>query len=156
VHTVNELELDAPIENAWAWLVRASEWPSWYPHARHVVIDPPAAGDLAEGASFHWTTFGVRMHTTVTEFEPPARLAWEGRGLGAVGYHGWLLEPTPRGCHLVTEEVQKGLVPSLARWLFRWRIHYQHDRWLAGLAAVAKTGPPPRTLSPPPPEAPRG
>lgn len=142
VHTVNELTIDAPIEAAWAWLVRAGRWSEWYSNCKRLRFESGSGPDLALATRFTWVTFGVRVDTTVREFEPPQRLAWEGRGLGARGYHAWLLRPTGRGCHVVTEEVQAGLAPSLARVGIRRGLLHYHQRWLEGLARRAEGGPP--------------
>lgn len=69
-------------------------------------------GQQLTGAStFTWTTFGLRVASTVREFAPSRRLAWEGAGRGSSGYHRWDLQPTPDGgTLLVTEEVQSGII----------------------------------------------
>ena len=86
VSSFNELVIAAPAEHVWAWLVRATRWPEFYANARRVEIDGGGA-DLAAGVTFSWTTFNLRVTTTVREFEPARRLAWFGAGYGASGYH---------------------------------------------------------------------
>jgi hypothetical protein len=138
VYTRNELEMEAPPVAVWRWLVRATAWPDWYANSRNVVIDGGGT-DLAPGARFHWTTFHVRVHTVVEEFVPEERLAWSGKGLGARGYHGWVIEPRTTGCRVVTEETQHGLVPSLGRLYLRRGLLREHQRWLEGLARMARS-----------------
>ncbi len=53
------------------------------------------------------------------------------------GCHLWVLEPIDSGCRLVTEEVQRGLLPSIGRVYLRHGLHTWHDRWLAGIAERA-------------------
>src|SRR5262249_1469255 len=86
IFTHNELFIAAPAERIFAALVRATEWPTFYGNAKDVVIEGGADG-LTLGTLFHWTTFGVRVHTTVEELLPNRRLAWSGRGLGSSAYH---------------------------------------------------------------------
>ena len=47
VHVVNELTMAARAEEVWARLVRAAEWPTWYPNARRVAFEQGAPPDLA-------------------------------------------------------------------------------------------------------------
>ena len=142
VYTYNAIDVAAPPERVWAWLVRATAWPSYYDNASNVRFVDGGGPDLAPGTRFTWTTFNVRVDTLVTEFEPCSRLAWRGKTLGGSGYHGWVIEPTGQGCHVITEETQRGIVPSLGRWFLRPGLLGQHQRWLEGLARVASAGMP--------------
>lgn len=144
VSSFNELVIQAPRERIWEWLVRAPLWPTFYPNCKRLVIESGPPDQLAAGSAFRWTTFGVRVRTIVEEFAPPERLGWSGSALGARGYHGWVLESRAGGaCRVVTEEVQRGWLPSLGRlWLGR-RLVEAHDVWLQGLARAAQQGPPP-------------
>src|SRR5262245_65456087 len=74
IFTHNELFIATPAERIFAALVRATEWPSFYGNAKDIVIEG-GAHVLTLGTLFDWTTFGVRVHTTVDEFLPNRRLA---------------------------------------------------------------------------------
>jgi hypothetical protein len=130
----------------WRHLVRAEAWPEWFADCGSVRIEAgtrPTSGPHAElglGTRFRWTVLHVPVVTTVEECEPPTRLAWSGSGLGARAYHGWIIEPTPAGCRVVTEETQRGIGPSLLRWVLRPLLLYSQRRWLADLARVATAG----------------
>lgn len=143
IYTWNELTLSISPELAWSWLIRAPLWPNWYSNSKRVVLENAAGPDLAVGTWFSWTTFGVRVRTVVEEFVPYERLAWRGKGLGAAGYHAWYLEPRPQGCHVITEETQHGLIPSLGRWVLRPGLLHYHQKWLEGLERMGQTGFPP-------------
>jgi len=143
VYERRALRITAPPDVVWRWLVRAADWERWYTYCKRLRFDDGRGPDLAMGTRFTWSTLGVTVTTTVTEFEPPHRLAWGGTGLGARGYHGWLLDPVDGGCHVVTEEAQAGLLPSLLRVPIRRLLGMAHDRWLADLATVATRGAPP-------------
>jgi hypothetical protein len=139
VSSHNERLIAAPSDHVWAWLVRAPRWPTFYANAQRVEIE--GGGDaLTAGATFRWTTFHLRVRTTVQEFEPGRRLAWFGTGYGSAGYHTWTLEPVGEHCRVVTEETQRGLLPSLGRLYIRGALHRQHAAWLEGLARVAEGG----------------
>ncbi len=144
VHTVNELEMDAPVERVWAWLVRAPLWPSFYGNCKRVVIEHGTTESLDLGTVFSWTTFGIRVRTTVEEFVVNERLAWSGVALGSRGFHAWVLETRASGCRVVTEEVQRGWVPAVGRVWLRRALLREHQNWLEGLARVARDGMPPR------------
>jgi uncharacterized protein YndB with AHSA1/START domain len=141
VHVVNELTMSARPEDVWARLVRAADWPSWYPNAKRVVFERGSPPDLAPGSVFRWSTFGVRIVSTVVEFEPPHRLAWDARCPGLRAYHAWLIEPTPEGCRVLTEETQSGWLARLADRLMPRRMHKFHQIWLERLAEQAAKDP---------------
>jgi hypothetical protein len=142
VYTFNEITIVAPPERVWAWLARASAWPSYYDNASNVRFVDGGGPDLSLGSRFTWKTFNVSVDTTVTECVVPTRLAWRGKTFGGGGYHGWVIEPAPSGCRVVTEETQRGIVPSVGRWFLRAGLLKQHQRWLEGLKRVAEWGSP--------------
>jgi hypothetical protein len=135
VYTRNELFIASPAERIFAALIRAADWPSYYGNAKDIEIEG-GGPDLALGTKFHWTTFGVRVHTTIEEFVLNRRLAWSGHGLGSTAYHGWLIEPKEGGCLVTTEETQQGFIPSVGRVFLRGGLLKWHQRWLGGLASV--------------------
>lgn len=135
IFTHNELFIAAPAPRIFAMLLRAKEWPSFYANAKKVEIDG-GSDVLAPATTFHWTTFGVRVHTTIEELVPDRRLAWSGRGTGGTAYHGWVIEPGSGGCLVITEETQQGWLPSLGRFFLRRGLLKWHQRWLEGLARV--------------------
>ena len=152
VSSSNELLVDAPPAAVWDALVAAPGWPAIYGNAKRVEID--GGGDrLTDGVTFRWTTFGLRVETTVTEFVPARRPAWYGEGYGSSGYHSWTLHPPDDGRRtlFVTEETQRGIVPWLARWYLTPALHRWHQRWLEGLAraATAESGVPDLGDAPP-------
>jgi hypothetical protein len=138
IYTYNELFIPAPADRIFAALLRPGEWPSFYGNAKDVEIEGGAA-ELALGTKFHWTTFGVRVHTTIEELVVDRRLAWSGHALGSTAYHGWSIEPVPGGCLVVTEETQQGIIPYVGRFFLRAGLLKWHQRWLEGLARVAAT-----------------
>ncbi len=139
VHVSNVLEVPAPPDVTWAWLVHASLWPSWYPNSRNVRI-AGGAGTLSPGSRFTWRTFGMAIRSEVVEFVPTERIAWDARGPGVDAYHAWLIRPTPSGCTVLTEETQYGVMARLNRLFFPSRMHRLHQVWLEQLARVAGTG----------------
>ena len=137
VYGRSEIEIAAPPAVVFGHLVRAERWPEWFADCTAVRIEAGPKPDLDVGTRFRWTVLRVPVVTAVEECEPPTRLAWSGSGLGARAYHGWIVEPTPTGSRVITEETQRGVGPSLLRWLLRPLLLYSQRRWLADLARVA-------------------
>jgi len=135
----NEIAIAAAPDTVWAWLVRASAWPSWYPNSHRVRITGGKA-ELDAGAQFRWRTFGVAVRSTVREFEPPSRIAWDGKGLMLDVYHAWLIEPRPGGSWVLTEENQNGIAARLQALLMPQRMFRGHQLWLERLKTRAESG----------------
>jgi len=146
IYALNELHMSVPAETAWEWLVRAPLWPGWYANSRDVrILEGSDQQRLGAGSRFGWRTSNTLwrpVETTVDVCEPPTKLGWGGQAMGSRGYHSWLLMPEGEGCHVVTEECQAGLLPSLGRGLLKRGLVKHHQRWLEGLERKAKEGPP--------------
>lgn len=137
VRVRNEVTIAAPPERVWPWLVRAADWPAWYPNSADVRIEG-GAKDLSLDAHFTWRTFGVAVRSTVREFVPLERIAWDGAGLMLDVYHAWLIEPRPSGCWVLTEENQHGLAARAQALFMPNRMREGHEVWLAALRAKAE------------------
>jgi predicted acylesterase/phospholipase RssA len=135
----NELTIEASPEHVWETLVRAGDWPSWYPNSRNVRIKR-GGSDLSLGATFTWVTFNICLRSVVKEFCPPHRIAWNAKSVGVDAYHAWVIERDGQGSRVKTEETQYGLLARAANWLNPDRIHGAHRLWLRKLATqVSKT-----------------
>jgi hypothetical protein len=143
VHVKNELAMNASPENVWAWLIRAPLWPTWYPNSANLKFLSGQPPDLALGTRFRWKTFGVTIESTVGEFVPYERLAWDAHGTGLDAYHAWLIQKTENGCNVLTEESQRGLVAQFGKALRLNRMEQLHQVWLQELSKKANQGPPP-------------
>ena len=139
LHQANRSSSSAGCEAVFARLVRPDRWRDFYPNVFRVRHRGGPWPELALGSSFTWITFGAPVTTEVTEFEPPHRLAWTGRGLGAVGHHAWLLTPTAGGCEILTEETQRGAAIALLGPVLRPAVRHFHQRWVDGVARIAET-----------------
>ncbi len=133
----NEMTIHAPPEAVWTQLIRARDWPDWYPNASDVQIEGGAAS-LCPGARFTWRTFGVSVRSTVREFVPESRIAWDGAGFLLDVYHAWLIEARPGGCWVLTEEHQNGLAARAQAALMPKRMYRGHQLWLERLRARAE------------------
>jgi uncharacterized protein YndB with AHSA1/START domain len=138
----NELQIDAPPENVWAWLVRPDLWPTFYSNCRFVKHLEGPWPQIELGSRWRWMTFGAFVTSELVEFEPHQRLAWDAKELGGAGHHGWVLEPRDGGTYVVTEETQRGWGIALAKPVLRRLMVRFHQRWLEGLARAAAEPPP--------------
>ena len=139
VHVRNEIAIDAPPQAVWTMLVRAADWPRWYPNARDVRL-ADGARELALGTRFTWQTFGVAVASTVREFVPAERIAWDGHGTLLDVYHAWLIEPRGAGSWVLTEESQNGLAARAQALFMPKRMWRGHQLWLERLKAEAERG----------------
>lgn len=138
VHVVNELTMAVSPDAVWNVLIRAPDWPGFDANASKVVVEG-GGPDLSAGARFNWRTFGVDLKTEVQEFVPGERIAWLALAPGLEAYHAWLIQPAAGGCHVITEETQRGLVARAGRLIFPGRMEHWRQRWLEGLARAAAT-----------------
>lgn len=143
MHVRNETRVDAAPERVWAWLVRASSWPQWYPNAKHVRVTGGDGRTLTMGTEFRWRTFGVAIRSTVIEFEAPQRIAWTAFGLGVDACHAWLIEPVAGGTRILTEETQHGWAARLNTLFMPDRMGHYHQVWIENLGRQAALGSPP-------------
>lgn len=143
IHEVNSGYSTAAAEVVWSWLVQPESWSTYYSNAHGM---RPLAGGWPEirlGSRFSWVTFGTRVTTEVTEFEPFERLAWTGTGwLGSRGHHAWLLTARPDGgTDIHTEETQRGALVRVMRPINAPRMRRMHQQWVDNLSRTAAAGP---------------
>lgn len=143
VHVRNTLTIAAQPEHVWVWLVRALSWPDWYVNAANVRFLQGTTPNLGLNTQFRWKTFGITISSTVLEYVPGERIAWDAHGLGFEGYHAWLLQPVGRGCYVQTEETQNGWLARLNQLFLPHRMSKYHQIWLESLAVKACYGLPP-------------
>jgi uncharacterized protein YndB with AHSA1/START domain len=143
VHVKNELEIPAPVDRVWAWLIRAKLWPTWYSNSANVRFLSGTGPDLEAGTRFRWKTFGVTIESEVVEFIPQERIAWDARSFGVDAYHAWVLRETKKGCHVLTEESQHGSLARLHKLFMPNDMYRKHQIWLDSLAAEASRRFPP-------------
>jgi uncharacterized protein YndB with AHSA1/START domain len=135
----NDLTIHASCERVWSHIIEASQWPTWYPNSKDVVIQgqDPA---LRDGTVFRWTTFGLAIESRVHEYVANRRLGWYGYAPGKPPsfYHSWYLQPTSAGCHVVMDEAGIGEDAAALRRSDETLMHRGHDLWLATLKWVAE------------------
>ncbi|MEM1032091.1 MAG: SRPBCC domain-containing protein [Myxococcota bacterium] len=133
----NAIRVRAPAEDVWAELIEAEAWPTWYEGAKNVVVEGRGRR-LERDAIFTWTTMDLDFVSTIREFEPPYRLAWESEKSIIQGYHAWLIIPTDDGCIVITDEAQKGFLTFFEKIFVPNKLRELHDVWLAHLKERAE------------------
>lgn len=84
VYARNEIEIAAPPERVWRWLIGGERWPRWYGNCtsfRYIEGRGAPGGedrndgpDLTAGSSFDWRTFGARVHSAGVRAVPRTRM----------------------------------------------------------------------------------
>ena len=114
-------------------------WPHWYSNSSNVKILAGTGSCLQKGTIFRWKTFGVTLTSTVKDYVPNERIAWDAQAFGVDAYHAWVIQPFAEGCHVLTEETQHGCIARLGNLLMPDRMHKFHQIWLEGLAKQASS-----------------
>ncbi|MGH3427439.1 MAG: SRPBCC family protein [Pseudonocardiaceae bacterium] len=134
VFSHNELIIPAPPERVWDLLVDVQGWQEFYNNAEFVELVDSRQRYLQDGSVFRWVTFGALLTSEVDICEAPSRIGWRWWRRGGHGYHIWLLEPHENGTRVVTEETNRGVVPSLLHPFIQPALWLAHNYWLSQLA----------------------
>ena len=126
--------IDAPLERIWALHTGVDAWPGWNADVDRAALDGP----LRPGASFHWTTHGLDITSTVREVVPGERLVWGGPANGIEGVHVWTFERTGAQVRVRTEESWSGAPVDTAATELGQALHDSLTAWLAALKARAE------------------
>jgi hypothetical protein len=138
VFAQNSVDVEATPETVWRLLVDCVQWPSWYEHCSDVSI-LRGGPILGPGSQFKFKTIGFFFEPVVATFNPYRELSWWAKGpAGTSGAHAWLIEKTPSGCRVITEEAQKGLLLALVGGRTRRRLLAAHETWLRSLKRLAE------------------
>jgi uncharacterized protein YndB with AHSA1/START domain len=128
----HEIHIEAQPERVWALISDIDRWGSWQP-------DIPTAkliGPLAPGSTFKWKSGNTGVSSTLEEVDPPRRLGWSGRSLGARAKHVWTLEPQVSGTTVRTQESFEGLVVVLLKSRMQRLLDDSLQKWLAALKGL--------------------
>jgi hypothetical protein len=96
---------------------------------------------LTLGRQYCWTTFGTVQVMRIVELadEPQeAVIAWQGGSLGVEVYHRWMMRPTTRGTLVITEEIERGVLPLLSFYNSKMNpaLRAGHELWLHGMQST--------------------
>lgn len=95
----------APLATLWSLHVDIDGWPRWNRHISSAHLNGP----VAVGGTFDWETEGLRVTSTIGEYEPMRRIAWTGTARGIEARHVWTFTPrTEQAVVVRTEESWDG------------------------------------------------
>lgn len=134
----NEIDIAASPETVWRILIDALKWESWYRGAKNVSFNNASETLLTSASVFKWQTMGLKLQSTIKEFEPFRRLAWESKKKSIQGYHVWLIIPTAGGCKVITDESQNGWLTFFEKLFQPKKLKKLHDVWLMELKKRAE------------------
>lgn len=130
----HEIHIESPPERVWALISDIDGWSSWQPD----IATARLMGLLAPGSTFKWKSGGTGVSSTLEEVNPPRRLGWTGRAMGARAKHVWILEPQGSGTTVKTEESFEGLVVVLLKNRMQRLLDDSLQKWLARLKEAAE------------------
>jgi hypothetical protein len=93
---------------------------------------------LTLGRDYCWTTFGTVQRMRIVELVDGADesvISWQGGSPGVEVFHRWMMRRTPRGTRVITEEVERGFLPSLGVYNKKMNpsLRAGHEVWLHGM-----------------------
>lgn len=132
--STRELHIDATPQGAWALLADINNWPAWNPAVSRARLDGP----FVPGSVFRWKSGGSSIVSTIQAVEPPTRIAWTGKTMGATAMHVWALEATGGGVRVRTSESFDGWLVRLFRSAFQRRLDRSLEDTLRALKAAAE------------------
>jgi uncharacterized protein YndB with AHSA1/START domain len=129
-----EIFIETPPERVWTLISEIDRWSSWQPD----ISTARLIGPLAPGSTFRWKSAGTGIFSTIAEVDPPRRIAWTGRAMGAKAKHVWMLEPQGSGTVVTTQESFEGLVVWLLKKRMQRLLDESLSKWLARLKEAAE------------------
>ncbi|MFC9678246.1 SRPBCC family protein [Streptomyces sp. NPDC056948] len=81
-HTIR---IAAPLERIRRLHTEIGSWPDWQPDIAEARLDGP----IAPGTTFHWTTAGLSVDSTLYAVDARHRILWGGPAHGITGVHEW-------------------------------------------------------------------
>ncbi|GIF48331.1 polyketide cyclase/dehydrase/lipid transport protein [Asanoa ferruginea] len=95
----------APLMTLWLLHVDIDAWPRWNRHISSAALRGPIGVD----ATFDWETEGLKITSTITEYDPMRRIAWTGTASGIEARHVWTFAPrTEQAAQVQTVESWAG------------------------------------------------
>lgn len=104
VVVADEILVEAPVAVVWALHTDVSGWTSWRTDIDAAELSEP----FAVGSTFHWSTGGLAIASTIKEVRSHRRTVWGGPAAGIVGVHVWAFTPEDKRTRVATVESWAG------------------------------------------------
>ncbi|MEV6171606.1 SRPBCC family protein [Streptomyces sp. NPDC051954] len=98
------IRIAAPVERVWQLHTEIGSWPGWQP----AITEARLEGPVAPGTTFHWSTAGLSIDSTVYSVDAPHRILWGGPAHGITGVHEWTFTEDGDGVVVRTRESWAG------------------------------------------------
>lgn len=134
----NKIEINANPEVVWDILINAEAWPTWYKGMENVKILDTNQNRLISDSKLSFKTMGNNFQAQIIEYQPYEKLSWETKNKNLQAVHAWLIIPTEKGCLVVTDESQYGLLAKLQKIFLPKKLKKLHDVWLTELKKKAE------------------
>ncbi len=130
------LDIDAPVERVWDLLIDVDSWSEWKPFIKKAAV---AGGYkyLSNGSKLKMSLIAagqapVPLRVTVSEFQKPNSLAWEGGVKGLVhAVHGFELKEVAGKTRITSRErFQGALVGFVLRIVTPEDMEAMHEKWV--------------------------
>jgi uncharacterized membrane protein len=135
VITRDEISIAAPLERVWELFTDVPAWPSWQNEIESAALE----GEFQAGATFIWTTAGMKIASTVGQLIPHERIVWSGLARGIMGIHVWNFSSTAGGTLVQTEESWDGASVRPQIDLFQKTLDQAIRSWLESLKRAAES-----------------
>ncbi|MDX3322857.1 SRPBCC family protein [Streptomyces sp. ME03-5684b] len=130
----HSIRIAAPIDRVWQLHTDIDGWPRWQTDIGSARADGP----VASGSTFHWTTAGLSISSTVHLLEAPERILWGGTAHGITALHEWRFEADGDGTLVHNEESWSGDPVDADTENLREALGQSLDSWLQHLRRTAE------------------
>ncbi|MGC0382754.1 SRPBCC family protein [Streptomyces sp. SAI-129] len=130
----HSIRIAAPIERVWQLHTDVGAWPRWQTDIESARIDGP----VTPGGTFHWTSAGLSIGSTIYAVEAPRRILWGGTAHGITAIHEWRFEADGDGTQVRNEESWSGSPVDADVENQRKLLSQSLDAWLELLRRIAE------------------
>ncbi|MEU2206495.1 SRPBCC family protein [Streptomyces hygroscopicus] len=130
----HSIRIAAPIERVWQLHTDVGAWPRWQTDIESARIDGP----VTPGNTFHWTSAGLSIGSTIYAVEAPRRILWGGTAHGITAIHEWRFEADGDGTLVRNEESWSGDPVDADTENSRKLLGQSLDAWLEHLRRAAE------------------
>lgn len=115
VKSMNQIEIDAPIDTVWKILTNIRSWADW----QKAVSETEVHGGIKEGTQFNWKAGGLSFKSTIHTVKSKSMFGWTGTTFGASAIHNWTFVEINGKTMVKVEESLQGVFPRLFRSYFQ-------------------------------------
>ncbi|MFF5217700.1 SRPBCC family protein [Micromonospora sp. NPDC000442] len=130
----HEIRIEAPIDRVWALHTDVNGWTGWQTDVDTAYVEGP----LQAGTTFHWTTAGLSIASTVYAIDAPYRILWGGPAQGITGIHEWTFTADGDATVVRTAESWDGNPVRADTQNLRQALDYSIVSWLELLRKTAE------------------